>query len=179
VAQQERLNLAKPGNTRRVRALDHCREQTVAELRARALDGSLTLDDFATGVEAAYRARTEEELLAQVVDLTARRGRLAGLAAAVFRRPAAPPPAREIEVSMPRSAAALTVGRSEECDVVVGEETVSRFHAELRHGDGDEWTVRDLDSTNGTWVNGSRVREATVARGDVLRLGGLRMDLRI
>jgi pSer/pThr/pTyr-binding forkhead associated (FHA) protein len=73
----------------------------------------------------------------------------------------------------------VTVGRSRDCDVVVGEETVSRHHAELRHGDGDTWTVRDLDSTNGTWLNGARVREARVFGGDVLRLGGLRMDLRL
>jgi pSer/pThr/pTyr-binding forkhead associated (FHA) protein len=63
--------------------------------------------------------------------------------------------------------------------VVVGERSVSRFHAELRHDDHDDWTVRDLDSTNGTWLNGARVREARVFRGDVLRLGGLRMELRL
>jgi pSer/pThr/pTyr-binding forkhead associated (FHA) protein len=73
----------------------------------------------------------------------------------------------------------VTVGRSQDCDVVVGEETVSRFHAELRHRRGGGWTVRDLDSLNGTWLNGSRVREARVGRGDVLCLGGLRMELRL
>jgi pSer/pThr/pTyr-binding forkhead associated (FHA) protein len=136
------------------------REKTVAALRERALDGCLTLDTFAFRVGAAYRAKTEEELGDLVADQP-------------------PPPALEIEVSIPRSTEAVTVGRSQDCDVVVGEETVSRFHAELRHGDGDEWTVRDLDSTNGTWLNGSRVREARVSRGDVLRLGGLRMELRL
>jgi pSer/pThr/pTyr-binding forkhead associated (FHA) protein len=70
------------------------------------------------------------------------------------------------------------VGRSRECDVVLGEETVSRFHAELRH-DADAWMIRDLDSTNGTWLNGARVDEARVLGGDELWLGGLRVELRL
>jgi hypothetical protein len=166
-----------------VRASDHSREQTVAALRERALDGCLTLDTFAQRVEAAYRAKTEEELEDLVADLPGRgrtlleRGRDA--LARMWRRPEPPPPALEVEVLLPRSAAAVTLGRSQDCDVVVGEQTVSRFHAELLHGDGDEWTIRDLDSTNGTWLNGSRVREARVFRGDVLRLGGLRLELRL
>jgi hypothetical protein len=163
------------------------REKTVAALRERALDGCLTLDTFAFRVGAAYRAKTEEELGDLVADLPpppvgrmlAFRRAVRRAVAGIGRRPEPPPPALEIEVSIPRSTEAVTVGRSQDCDVVVGEETVSRFHAELRHGDGDEWTVRDLDSTNGTWLNGSRVREARVSRGDVLRLGGLRMELRL
>jgi hypothetical protein len=167
-----------------VRASDHRREQTVAALRERALDGCLTLDTFAHRVEAAYRAKTEGELDGLVADLPVSRtltplGRVRDALSTLWRHPDPPEPALEIEVLLPRSLEAVTVGRSQECDVVVGEETVSRFHAELRHGDGDEWTVRDLDSTNGTWLNGSRVREARVSRGDVLRLGGLRLELRL
>ena len=63
--------------------------------------------------------------------------------------------------------------------MVVGEETVSRHHAELLHDDRGKWTIRDLDSTNCTWLNGSRIREARVSRGDVLRLGALRLELRL
>lgn len=172
-----------------MRASDQLREETIAALRVRALDGCLTLDTFAFRVGAAYRAKTVEELDELVADLPsagALEGRLATLAGAVRRglsgigrRPEKAPPAVEIEVRLPRSAEAVTVGRSHDCDVVVGEETVSRFHAELRHGGGDEWTVRDLESTNGTWLNGSRIREARVSRGDVLRLGALRMELRL
>jgi hypothetical protein len=159
------------------------REQTIAVLRERALDGCMTLDTFAHRVGVAYRAKTENELAELVVDLPRPRARLrervSGALAGLWRRPEPEPATPEIEILMPRSAEALTVGRSRDCDVVVGEETVSRFHAELRHGDGDEWTVRDLDSTNGTWLNGSRIREARIFRGDVLRLGGLRLDLRL
>jgi hypothetical protein len=169
-----------------MRASDHRRELTVAALRERALDGCLTLDTFSYRVEAAYRAQTVEELAALVADLPAPGGRLRALAAAlrrslaeIGRRPVPPEPALQIEVSLPTTVSAVTVGRSHDCDVVVGERSVSRFHAELRHDDGNRWTVRDLDSTNGTWLNGARVREAVLRRGDELWLGGLRMELRL
>jgi hypothetical protein len=161
----------------------------VATLRERALDGCLTLDTFAHRIGAAYRAKTEEELRELVADLPAaarpagargpRLARLRGALSKLGPRPDRGPPAVEIEVLLPRNAGGLTVGRSQECDVVVGEETVSRFHAELRHGEDDEWTIHDLGSTNGTWLNGSLVREARVCRGDVLRLGALRLELRL
>lgn len=155
-----------------MRASDQRREQTVAALRERALDGRLTLDAFASRVEAAYRAVDDQELGALVADLEPQRGRVRGALARLFSR------RRRIEVRLSRHMKAVTVGRSRNCDVVVGEETVSPVHAELRHA-GNIWTVRDLGSTNGTWLNGSRVREARLSPGDVLLLGGLRLDLRI
>jgi hypothetical protein len=166
-----------------MRASDEGRERTVALLRERALDGCLTLDTFAGRVDAAYRAKTVEELDVLVSDLPQHDGWRAvmrrALARVAGRDETGSAPALEIEVCLPPSADAVTVGRSRDCDVVVGEETVSRYHAELRHGGDDAWTVRDLDSTNGTWLNGSRVSEARVCGGDVLWLGGLRMELRL
>src|SRR3954471_16319988 len=173
----------KTGNTARMRVSDQGRERTVAVLRERALDGCLTLDTFAGRVDAAYRAKTVEELDALVADLPhedgwrgALRRFVSGLAT---REERVGPPALELEVRLPADAPIVTVGRSHACDVVVGEETVSRFHAELRHTSDDAWLVRDLDSTNGTRLNGSRVQEAQVCGGDVLWLGGLRMELRL
>jgi hypothetical protein len=65
---------------------------------------------------------------------------------------------------------AIVLGRSRDCDVVLADTNVSRRHAELvRHGGG--FVLRDLDSTNGSMVNGRRVREAPVTAGDVLTLG--------
>jgi pSer/pThr/pTyr-binding forkhead associated (FHA) protein len=52
------------------------------------------------------------------------------------------------------------------------DDTVSRRHAELRLVEG-RWMLRDLGSTNGTWVNGRRVMEAEVAPGDELQLGAV------
>src|SRR3954453_11795806 len=116
-----------------MRASDSRRESTVAELRERALDGCLTLDTFAFRVDAAYRARSEEELEDLVADLPRGwRVRLRKALPGVLTRPAAvassAPPAVEIEVLLPPERSAVTVGRSADCDVVVGEETVSRVH---------------------------------------------------
>lgn len=69
------------------------------------------------------------------------------------------------------------VGRSRESDVVVRDATVSRAHA-LIAVDGGRVTLQDLGSSNGTRVNGERMREETVlAAGDQLRLGRVRMTL--
>ena len=126
-------------------------------LRAGALDGCLTLDDFAQRVEAVHAARYVEELDALVDDLHG----------------------PDIEVTACPSAPAVVVGRASDCDIVVDESSVSGVHAELRHRAG-RWFVRDLGSAAGTWLNGRRIaREAPVAAGDVLRLGALRLDLRL
>jgi hypothetical protein len=65
----------------------------------------------------------------------------------------------------------VVLGRSRECDVVVSDENVSRRHAEVRPS-GGAWIVRDLGSTNGIRVNGSRVSGAQPLRpGDTIELG--------
>jgi hypothetical protein len=56
--------------------------------------------------------------------------------------------------------AAATIGRSHDGDLTVLASSVSRDHAELAHGEAG-WTVRDLGSRNGTFVNGARCQEAT------------------
>ena len=64
----------------------------------------------------------------------------------------------------------LLVGRHDICDVVVGHPSVSRRHARLSFRDG-HWVLRDLDSTNGTRVNGRRVVRCRLEPGDRLSLG--------
>jgi hypothetical protein len=64
----------------------------------------------------------------------------------------------------------LLVGRHDACDVVVGHPSVSRRHARLRFRDG-HWVLRDLDSTNGTLINGTRVVRCRLEAGDRLSLG--------
>ena len=68
------------------------------------------------------------------------------------------------------------IGRSSACQIVLGDDTVSRRHAELRYEDG-RWLLRDLGSSNGTYVNGRCVTEAEVRAGDVIHLGGCRLRL--
>jgi hypothetical protein len=71
---------------------------------------------------------------------------------------------------------AVVLGRSRECDVVLDDRSVSRRHAELvRHGDA--FLLRDLDSTNGSAVNGKRIRESAVQPGDDITLGTVALTL--
>jgi hypothetical protein len=64
----------------------------------------------------------------------------------------------------------LLLGRHGECDVVLEHLSVSRRHARLSFRDG-RWVLRDLDSTNGTRVNGRPVGRCRLEPGDRLRLG--------
>ena len=70
----------------------------------------------------------------------------------------------------------VVLGRSKDCDVQVEDANVSRRHAELRR-EGSTWWLVDLDSTNGTELNGKRVaaREARRRRHDHARRHGARL----
>ena len=63
-----------------------------------------------------------------------------------------------------------TIGRSDEAKLTLRDPSASRLHAAISHG-GRGWTVRDLDSANGTYVNGSPVKEAVLTDGDILLIG--------
>ena len=63
------------------------------------------------------------------------------------------------------------VGRSRDCDVVLGDSNVSRRHAQLLPRP-DGWAVKDLGSTNGVLVNGEpTATEQALVPGDRIRLG--------
>jgi transcriptional regulator of acetoin/glycerol metabolism len=57
-------------------------------------------------------------------------------------------------------------------ELVVDDHEISRKHAVLRHND-DVWELTDLDSKNGTKVNGTRVSRAALVDGDVIELGAV------
>ncbi|WP_242890719.1 FHA domain-containing protein [Actinomadura litoris] len=67
----------------------------------------------------------------------------------------------------------VLVGRGAGCDVVLADARVSRRHLELVRGDGagGGWVVRDLDSENGTWHEGTRLTVRPVGAGLAVRLG--------
>jgi pSer/pThr/pTyr-binding forkhead associated (FHA) protein len=74
-------------------------------------------------------------------------------------------------ISLPSGVADRVIGRSDDCDLVVRDPSVSREHAAL-HRRRDGWYVADLESTNGTFVNGWRVSAPVpVSVGDVLTVG--------
>ena len=64
----------------------------------------------------------------------------------------------------------LLIGRSRECDIRLADQNVSRRHAEVRREDADYWLV-DLNSTNGTELNGGSVQRARLSDGDRITLG--------
>jgi len=61
----------------------------------------------------------------------------------------------------------FTIGRDETADLALDSHRVSREHAVIV-GQSPSFTVRDLSSTNGTFVNGTRVDEAALNNGDLL-----------
>jgi hypothetical protein len=67
-----------------------------------------------------------------------------------------------------------TIGRSPECGIFLDDVTVSRKHAVLRN-EGDTFTIEDLGSLNGTFVNRKRVETARLDDGDELQIGKYRL----
>jgi adenylate cyclase len=68
-----------------------------------------------------------------------------------------------------------TLGRSPECSVMVKSTIASRLHARLFFRDG-AWRVSDNQSTNGTWLNGKKIRESAIANYDVVRIGDVLVE---
>ena len=66
------------------------------------------------------------------------------------------------------------IGRSPECDVFLDDVTVSRRHAELVR-DGETFTITDLGSLNGTFVNRKRIESAELDDDDELQIGKYRL----
>lgn len=80
----------------------------------------------------------------------------------------------EGETSFPLGREAHTLGRHRNNDIVVGDPKVSSFHARIdRSGEG--FTVHDLGSRNGTFVNGRRITSLALEDGNELRLGTARL----
>lgn len=72
----------------------------------------------------------------------------------------------------------LVFGRGGNVDVLVDDLYVSDEHAEILPDDGS-WSVRDLGSTNGTFLNGAKVTRPTpLAAGDQLRFGKTNVEVR-
>jgi pSer/pThr/pTyr-binding forkhead associated (FHA) protein len=64
----------------------------------------------------------------------------------------------------------ITIGRLPESTIVVNDPNASRRHAEIRRS-GNEVVVVDLNSTNGTRVNGATIRERVLSDGDQIVIG--------
>jgi len=151
-------------------ATDDTRERTLARLREGYACGELHTDTLGARVERALRAGSAAELRGLTADLPAVEGRWSRAAGALRRALRRPAPALGPLDAGLLSGGRLTLGRSPACELVLADDTVSRRHAALRLQDG-RWLIRDLGSSNGTWVNGRRVFDAEVRPGDEIRLG--------
>ena len=165
-----------------MRASEDHRERAVAALGRGYVDGQLSLDTFVGRLERAFAARRIADLRGLVADLPPdlRWWERTCLVAARVRAALFGPQALPVFLGSAPSLTggrSLVLGRAPWCNLVLPEPTVSRRHAELRR-DGAAWTIVDLGSRNGTWVNGWRVDRATVRRGDRVHLGSQRLVVR-
>jgi hypothetical protein len=71
----------------------------------------------------------------------------------------------------------VVIGRSKDCDIQVSDPNVSRRHAEVRQEGAAYWVV-DLDSTNGTEINGRRLKRAKLRPGDTITVGSTELVFR-
>ena len=85
-----------------------------------------------------------------------------------------PPRHVTIEVSHP----AALVGRHSCADVRLAYPEVSRRHCRVIFKDGF-WHIIDLNSLNGLYVNGERIHEAVLQKGDIIRIGNVTMAVRL
>jgi pSer/pThr/pTyr-binding forkhead associated (FHA) protein len=65
----------------------------------------------------------------------------------------------------------VVIGRSSNVDVVIVEDMVSRSHARLTFGKEGSLYIEDLQSTNGSFVNGERITKAQLSEGDRILIG--------
>jgi hypothetical protein len=122
---------------------------TSASLTAR------TAREYGPGREPGRRARRDARSLTT------------SLRAAPDRRP-------PLALQFPRGGGSrFSIGRDESCDLTIADMSVSRRHAQLERT-ADGWLLTDLESTNGTRVNGWRVRSRVPVRpGDLVSFGSL------
>jgi pSer/pThr/pTyr-binding forkhead associated (FHA) protein len=78
----------------------------------------------------------------------------------------------------PMKRARVVVGRKPECDIRIPVASVSREHCEIRIENG-KVLVKDLGSSNGTWVNRERVQESELPAGALLGVGPAVFVIRI
>ena len=79
------------------------------------------------------------------------------------------PERNDVPQRIPITAWPFRLGRSPGLDYTIYSSQVSKHHAEIVQT-GDTYTIRDLGSTNGTFVNGRRIIEATLSAGDIIHV---------
>ena len=87
-------------------------------------------------------------------------------------------PARGVRFELQSEDGPMVIGRSVGTDIRLDDSEVSRCHAEIKAEDG-RFEIRDLDSANGTYVNGRKQSRVGLRNGDSLRLGNTRIAFQV
>ena len=82
-----------------------------------------------------------------------------------IRMPNCPEP-----ISHPLQNSELTLGRHEDADILIPLNSISRIHSRI-FPHNEEFIIEDLNSTNGTYVNGVRVSRCVLRHNDLIRIG--------
>ena len=70
-----------------------------------------------------------------------------------------------------------TIGRATGADFIVDAALVSRVHCRLTAATDGGLEVKDLESTNGTYVNGTRIDTSSLRHGDRLKVGRVEIEI--
>ena len=80
------------------------------------------------------------------------------------------PHLRRVQQEIPLDIDCFVIGRDSDCHLAIPSQSVSRRHAQLRLQDG-QWSIEDLRTRNGTWVNGQQIRSRTpLSHNDEIRV---------
>jgi hypothetical protein len=74
--------------------------------------------------------------------------------------------------------ALISIGRASDNDVIVDDPEVSRHHCQLKLQHG-AYSLADLGSRNGSWINGQPVSEVALGPGDVIRIGSTEIEFQV
>lgn len=85
---------------------------------------------------------------------------------------------RDIGMTYRLMAGTSYLGRRGTNEIHIDDENLSRTHAEIQNKDG-KYVVRDLESTNGTFVNGKRITQHVLMPGDHIRVGTTELEFRV
>lgn len=70
----------------------------------------------------------------------------------------------------------ICIGKKSDNDIVVNDKTVSRYHAQIQITPDNSYLLKDLNSTNGTSINGMKVKEAFLSQGDLIEIGETKLE---
>ena len=82
----------------------------------------------------------------------------------------------KIRVKTITHAPPVTIGRGKEAAIQVDDAKCSRVHSAIRYWD-DIFIIRDMHSSNGTFVNGEKIEVCRLAPGDVVKIGDTELQL--